>query len=230
MASRGARDFDLGAGVAISIRASKASRAAARNPAGSTQGKPGAFSSNAGEISAVNALFATEIQAIVFQNIQKAMKPARRKASTNRLLRVTAAPGNIGFNPERFGVGRPKFLNNSEAKYWRTQEEGSEKVWKHPFIGTQLTPFIAPGAKRTVPFPVPHDATPQGLRTGALPKWLAGSGLWVVQHEIEPMHAYRDAYKTYRPGDRANRALRGFIDRNGRLRALAWDGTVNMTR
>ena len=225
--ARGPREYDpsgaLGRGLVVNIRAPKANRRAARD-------ERGRFKANfAGEIQAQNYLLAAELQGLVYTKIQAAMLPSRRKASTNRLLRVTKDPSNIRANPERFGVGVTNFLNKSQAKYWRTQEEGSEAVWKTPFVGTQLTPF-GKGSFRDVPFPVPHGATPRGIRafTGKGPAMLGGA--FVVKNEIRPMHAYRDAYREYKPGEKGNRALRQLALDGRTLRILAWDGDINMTR
>lgn len=134
-------------------------------------------------------VLAEQAQANVVSNIQGGIR--RRSASTGRLLRVTAAAENRYADQFGFGVGVLRYLDKSEAKYWRTIEEGSARVWSRPFIGTQLYPK-GPGKP---PFPVAHGASP-GLRTynldGEGVKWMDGSR-FVVKREIRPMHAYQRA-------------------------------------
>lgn len=59
----------------------------------------------------------------------------RKRTSSGRLERVTASPDNLVANALQWGVGREKFLKKSDARYWRTIDEGSAHVWKKPFKG-----------------------------------------------------------------------------------------------
>lgn len=112
----------------------------------------------------------------------------RQAASTGRLLKVTADPRNAQYDNWSMGVGIPSFLDRSIAKYWRTFEEGSLGLWKHPFVGTQLMPV----GKSKPPYPVAHGMTP-GLRTTqTMQAWMDGSR-YVVKHEIAPRHVYLQA-------------------------------------
>lgn len=103
-----------------------------------------------------------------------------RAESTGALARNTLAPENAEIDTWRLGVGNPGFLDRSSSKYWRTVEQGSAGLWKHPFIGTHL--FIRRGRG--------------GGRLSAV------TGFWtdveekspiLVRHEIQGQHVYNDA-------------------------------------
>lgn len=167
-----------------------------------------------GQLLAINRQIASELQAEIVANIQDRIK--RPAASTNRLVTVTAAPENATATFDSVRVGNVDFLDSSVAKYWRTIEEGSAETWYRPFIGTQLYPKGKPT------FPVPHGATP-GLRTynldgDGLP-WMDGRR-YVVKREIAPMHAYRDAWESFRPGQRAFAAVNDYLET---IRGLPYD-------
>lgn len=119
-----------------------------------------------------NRELAQGIQAQVVDNIQARI--TWRAESTGRLERITADPRNASYDTWHVGVGDEAFLDNSEAKYWRTFEQGSAQTWSHPFVGTRLTP------RRSIP----------GVITGF---WTSDKGRFVVRHEIQGRHAYRDA-------------------------------------
>lgn len=128
------------------------------------------------------------VQASVVRLISERMEPTRRPASTGRLLEATANPANAQYDTWSLGVGIPSYLNRSPVvKYWRTFEEGSAAVWKHPFTGTQLYPK-GPGK---APFPVAHGAIPGIRTTRKILPWMDGER-YVVKHEIAPRNAYRD--------------------------------------
>lgn len=175
--------------------------------------RPGGQFATAEQLTGVNRQIAQELQASVVANIQaRILRPG---ASTNRLVRATAAKSNITVSGDRIGVGNEKWLN-SRALYWRTIEEGSAAVWKRPFIGTQLYPQ-GPGK---APFPVARNQSP-GLRTfsGDEKGWMDGER-WVVKKEIEPMHAYADAFADFQPGRAAFDAVNRFLNQNRRLPLL----------
>lgn len=112
----------------------------------------------------------------------------RASASTGRLLRATLDDKNVVVTKEFVGVGVPDWLDRSQAKYWRTFEEGSAAVWSHAFVGTRL---FSVGRS---PFPVAHGQSP-GLRS--LGDGEAGGAggrqrgaIFVVKHEIKPANIY----------------------------------------
>lgn len=71
---------------------------------------------------------------------------ARRAQSTGRLVRATADRRNIQATAGQVGVGKPAWLNQSNAKYWRQFEEGFEGHVGSPirFIGKTTADVNAP--------------------------------------------------------------------------------------
>lgn len=114
---------------------------------------------------------------------------------TQRLQRATGDRRNRVYNEQGFGVGVERWLDRSEAKYWRTIEEGTLKAWGRPFAGTELRGKFG-GAY------LGFRESSWGRRpTGGAP-WGASPGFFMpyrnlppmeVKHEIQPMNAYRDA-------------------------------------
>lgn len=111
----------------------------------------------------------------------------RASASTGRLLQATADSRNLQVQAFSFGVGIPRFLDGSVAKYWRTFEEGSAAVWKRPFVGTQLLPI---GRFRG---PTAHGARP-GVRT-ATSELPFLQGRYIVKREIQPADIYGQVFR-----------------------------------
>lgn len=157
----------------------------------------GQFRSAQGAMRERNGRFAERYQAQVVHNMEAKIAGGKRAAaSSGRLLRVTADPENAQYDTFRIGVGDRQFLNNSIARYWRTFEEGSAAVWKHPFTGTQLMPKTGKsgdeeGSSRP-PYPVAHGKIPGIRTTSASLPWMDGKK-FVVKHEIAPANVYRDA-------------------------------------
>lgn len=163
----------------------------------------------------INTQYADVIQAAVVERMQRRISGGKRaSASTGRLVNVTASSRNRRVERFYVGVGLPDYLDKSEAKYWRTFEEGSKGLWKRPFIGTKLF-----GMKKA-PYPVAHYATP-GLRTmteGRMQELqkkfgdnsrsrdvLAGrprrgdrGKFFTVKREIAPSNIYRDVALQHR--------------------------------
>lgn len=103
-----------------------------------------------------------------------------REESTGRLVKNTLASDNAQYDTWRVAVGNPDFLDRSTSKYWRTVEQGSARVWTHPFVGTHLWGrFGRAGASK-------------GQLTGF---WTdeEGKAPFVVGHEIQGQEAYGDA-------------------------------------
>lgn len=69
-----------------------------------------------------NARMANELQQFVVQEMQGGL--LRPNVSTGRLAAATADPRNIKVQRYRFGVGVPRWLDRSQAKYWRQIDEG----------------------------------------------------------------------------------------------------------
>src|SRR3954471_18716880 len=80
------------------------------------------------ELAAENRRIATVTQAFVVRHIERGYR--RPGVSTGRLARVTANPKNTYATAFQIGVGKPSYLDASQAKYWRTIEEGSAATWK----------------------------------------------------------------------------------------------------
>jgi hypothetical protein len=150
-----------------------------------------------------NARFAQGLQAQVVSNIESRI--TRPSASSGRLSAVTANPRNAQYDTFSIAVGVRSYLDRSTAKYWRTIEEGSAAVWRHPFIGTQLMPKgNNPG------YPVAHGIVPGIRTTQAQLPWMDGKR-FVVKREIAPMYAYRDAVRESAPATWGRANARKFL-------------------
>jgi len=136
----------------------------------------------------------------------------RAAASSKRLERTSVSRENTVVTKEFVGIGRPDWLDRSNAKYWRTFEEGSAAVWRHPFVGTFLFP------KGRVPYPQPggHGSLP-GLRTAREPflHRMGRDDLFIVKREIAPAHIYKQLWEEARPDIRnySARAVQGYLER-----------------
>jgi len=202
-----------------------------------TKNNPGQFKGTyntfVGDLGQIHRRQQQQFQDQVVANIKS--KILRRGASTGRLVEVTADSrnrliGGTGANPSAlsggqgaqygWGVGNPKFLDVSIAKYWRTIEEGSAAVWKHPFVtgpeglqtksGDPLWGWFGAGAFRGGSGALasgPYTAPQSGLLNGKFRPFYAEKpngkrafpkrehGL-IIEHEIAPMHAYLDAWRS----------------------------------
>jgi hypothetical protein len=96
----------------------------------------GRFTTAQGAVADAHEALAKKVQAAAADNLRaNILRPA---VSTGRLEEAIRDPQDIIFDRFQWGVGRIAWLAASPAKYWRTQEEGSLAVWKHPFAGTVL--------------------------------------------------------------------------------------------
>lgn len=68
---------------------------------------------------------AQELQEALVDAFDETRVKERREASTGRLSRALADPRNRRVERYRFGVGDPKFLDRSDAKYWRQIDQGT---------------------------------------------------------------------------------------------------------
>jgi len=155
-----------------------------------TKGGPVVFTQYQAEMTRANRSWLDELRQATLDNQRDRFK--RPSVSTGRLLKVTADPRNYIFDQTNqtfgFSFGIPRYLNASIAKYWRTIEEGSGRVWKHPFKGTQIAIFDPsfPSTKiRTV-----TKKSKARIKARGLPKVLVG-------HEIAPQNAYADAWREH---------------------------------
>ena len=133
----------------------------------------------------------------------------RPAVSTGRLFRVTADPKNRYASAFRIGVGLPHFLDTSQAKYWRTIEEGSARAWKkRSFTSLELTGIFGAtlagwGAKG--PRGGPKFTLPGGARGGKFIPILGENPTFgrhkvplrtfSPRREIEAMDAYGWAFR-----------------------------------
>lgn len=96
----------------------------------------GRFTSMQSQFAEANRRLATECQANAVEALRASI--VRPNVSTERLETAVAAAGDRYSDQFEWGVGVSAFLDQSQAKYWRTIEEGTLAVWKHPFTGTIL--------------------------------------------------------------------------------------------
>lgn len=134
---------------------------------------------------------ATRLQADVVKRINAEIRSGgRASASTGRLRAATADRRNVAFDTGYEGalyVGIPDWLDRSEARYWRTFEQGSAATWRRPFVGTPLF-FVGNGDRKT---PSRHGQVP-GIRTSTDEGRMPAA---VVKREISPAWAYRDTFR-----------------------------------
>ena len=180
----------------------------------------GQFTSFQGYQKRVNRELADQLQEIVADNIRSRYK--RPGVATGRLVTATEDARNRIADLDGFYVGIEDWMAKSQAKYWRTIEFGSAEVWKRPFVGTKLIGWFGTSiqgfyenAWGTVPMAGPEYSRPgQGSGGKFRPynrataqelKKEARSGRGTVRHEIEPMHAYRDAWRQFGGAQRVAR-------------------------
>lgn len=178
------------------------------------RGGPVVFTQYQAEMARANKAWLEEMRTAVLANIQSRI--LRPSVSTGRLEQVTASPDNYIFDQTNqtfgFSFGVPRFLNESQAKYWRTQEEGSKVVWRHPFVGTKLAgkwgeTIVGFYENRwgTVPMagaPFSRSGAGSGgklrpVSTAWAQEHLKGKTLATVHREIRPMNAYADAWREH---------------------------------
>jgi len=169
----------------------------------STRNARGQFTKAQTEMRSRNGRYVRELQADVVRQVQSRI--TRQGASTGRLAAVTASPKNAEYDTWSIGVGVKSYLDSSIAKYWRTFEEGSAAVWRHPFIGTQLMPKGG-----TPPYPVAHGAVPGIRTTQAHLRWMDGKK-FVVKKEIAPREAYAAALREAQPALWGRRNIQKFL-------------------
>lgn len=167
-------------------------------------------------------MLAERAQANVVANI--ASRLVRPNASTGRLEKVTASSRNrvVQRDGLGFGVGVIDYLDKSEAKYWRTIEEGSKKVWGErgkSMVGMEIHGKF--GAEI-----VGWRDSSWGPRPKAGPPWNVQGGVFqairklpavTIQNDIHPMHAYQDVYEGSGIFDREGpEVVRDFLRRSAR--------------
>lgn len=80
-----------------------------------------------------NEDMADTLQLLVVEELQKSLE--RPKHSTGRLERATLDERNRLVTPKTVQIGNPRFLDRSEAKYWRQIEEGYQGHVGRPIVG-----------------------------------------------------------------------------------------------
>lgn len=140
-----------------------------------------------------NRLFSEFLREQVGRRMKNHIAFGKRPShSTGRLLRVTLDDKNVIVTKEFVGVGVPTWLDRSQAKYWRTFEEGSAAVWSKPFVGTQLVGVkFGPNGQgglsdlRTV-------SSEKAEAFAAYNAKIGRPGRFVVKHEIAPAGIYAE--------------------------------------
>jgi len=150
----------------------------------------------------------------------------RKAVSTGRLLRVTADPKNRYASAFRLGVGVPHYLDTSQAKYWRTIEEGSAQAWKkRPFTSLELTGIFgatlsgwgAKGPRGGPKFTLPGGATggkfiPILGKNPTFGRNKIPLRAFSPRHQIEAMDAYGWAYRESNLHLESIRAARRYLN------------------
>lgn len=173
-----------------------------------------------------NAQMAHELQQFVLEEMQRGLQ--RPAVSTGRLAQAIADPRNIKVQRYRFGVGIPRWLDRSQAKYWRQIDEGYAGHIGQPLIGiwggtlTGQWRTSAGGNRYAVPGPAytqhgegtggkfrPMGRTSQARSaatrmTGESRKSLAA----MITQPITAEHYHRDAWRKFNGKERALKALR----------------------
>jgi hypothetical protein len=121
----------------------------------------------------------------------------RKETVTGRLQRVTADRRNRVYSDQGYGVGVIRWLDRSEAKYWRTIEEGSKAAWGRSFVGMELRGKFGGaylGFRASSWGPRPIGGSPWNAYPGFFMPIRKMPAL-IVQNEIQPMNAYEDAFE-----------------------------------
>ncbi len=126
----------------------------------------------------------------------------RRRESTGRLQQVTRNPNNRIADKSVWRAGIKSYLDNSDAKYARTIEFGSEAVWAKLFRGTPLL-FRPEGFKGGRNFRSFKNGRPKSNSFR-----VDGMSVVRVQNEIQPQYAYRDTFKNNGWPERIKRDFR----------------------
>lgn len=138
----------------------------------------------------------------------------RPAVSTGNLLRATLHPKNIYATAFKVGIGDPDVLARQGAKYWRTIEEGTAATWKkRPFTSLELLGFFGAtisGRHAGPTFTLPGQATggkfrpvvPREDEDGNLVGHMRQGGRTIElrpfhpRHEVEGIHAYKQAFES----------------------------------
>lgn len=138
--------------------------------------------------------------------------------STGRLQEVTSMPGNRVVFKTVWRVGIPKFLNESQAKYWRLIEQGSAGLYAHGkgFRGTplRLRPGGFPGGRPFRSIGPANAHLPNDVWRGTGTNRTRIQSLVFVSHEIQPMNAYRTVFAEFNWRERVRREFQQVVGRN----------------
>lgn len=180
-----------------------------------------------------NRTLARRVQDDVVAELKAGTK--RKSVSTGRLIAATASPENIFASAQVWGVGVPSFLDRSQAKYWRTIDEGSAAVWSHPFVGMTFyvnrrrawggsiagmnsngavagAPWSRSGAGRDDKFNPLSNAIAESVisKNGKRPRWLSTV---TIKNEIEAQNYYHRGFERSGGIIQALRVYRSRLDR-----------------
>lgn len=162
-----------------------------------------------------------QIQAVEFQEQVAgyiATHKRRPEDSKGRLQQVTGQPGNRVVLKTVWRVGIPKFLDQSQAKYWRLIEQGSEGLYAHGrgFRGTPLRfrPGGFPGGRKFRSIGPGNADLPTNVWRGRGNERHRVQSLVFVSHEIQAMNAYRIVFGEFNWRERVRRDFQQVVGRN----------------
>jgi hypothetical protein len=176
----------------------------------------GRFTSAQKELAAANKRIATTTLEYVVRYQRSQFK--RPNVSTGRLQAVTANyEKNTFASAFLVGVGKPSYLDQSQAKYWRTIEDGSAVTWKkRSFLTLDLLGVFGAtysGGRVGPRYTLPGKST--GGKFLPIPSGQFGNVSlrpFHPRHEIEPMGAYDYAYTQARFPEQGVQAARRYLD------------------
>jgi hypothetical protein len=185
------------------------------------QNRLGHYTANQGKVATLNKRLAAELAGHVAEAQQERL--LRPKVSTGRLHEALLDPKNREADRFGFGVGKPKFLATSTAKYWRQIDRGyGGHVGRNIFgiWGSKVSGVVTPGGaygpydRAIGPFSAHGQATGQRFRPygglDARNKRLQATKIgwsW-IRRPIEPQHYFERGWKAFDPHHAAQRILK----------------------
>ena len=201
---------------------------------------PGSFTTFQVAFARRNQQMAEQLAELAAETLDKQVRTGTRargkrsSASTKRLYNVIRDPRNRFSDKISFGVGSPRFMDHSEAKYWRAIEQGTTHFVGQPIYGIwgdTLTGTMGGGGAfgqypiAGVPFskfgagdngrlrPMGRKRAYALLRrsygmNSARAKATIGLGWGRIKYPIQEHRYFREAWETYNVPRKAKEALR----------------------
>lgn len=197
-----------------------------RNRSGDESGqRGGSFSQFQADFLRRNAILAQDLAELAVEKLRASY--ARPRVSRGALERALLDPRNRRVKSTYWGVGDIAFLDRSDAKYWRTIEQGT----RH-FVGRRISgvwsasigggPYYGFRSSRTQDMFMPMSASDaldflrangeRGSRGGI------GKTHGIIKRPIQPHRYLRSAWREFKPRERSKEALIAALIESGVIR------------